>query len=231
MKKVIILLVVALMANTSMMFGQTKQEKRQMNALNNEIKRTNKEIPILENGLLSDKLASVDRTAILYKIDGKKEKIADLKQERENIFRRYATTVGVPKELSRRGLNRRQRPYTLRREDLVLQKIEANIASSSSASINPSGSSVANSGYKIIVANDYPLPVSFIIRSVNGGDRKTVLLGPSKKADIYLIPGSYLVSFERGGTQYGSDRLLTIDGATHIYNGEECFGFAYMPRF
>ncbi|GEM_PF-4625553 len=115
---------------------------------------------------------------------------------------------------------------------LVIKKKEASLSNSaSSPSINPSGTPESHAGYKVILANDYPLPINFIIRPINGGEKKSVMIAPSKKSNIYLIPGRYLVSFLKGGTQYGSDELLTIDGAAHIYNGEDCFGFAYMPRY
>ncbi|MCX6794989.1 MAG: hypothetical protein NTY31_03350 [Candidatus Falkowbacteria bacterium] len=229
MRKIVIGFLAVIMVSN--LFGQTRQEKGQMNALDNEIKRTNREISILENGLLSDKLTSVNKTAILYKIDGRKEKIADLKQERENIFRRYATASDVPKELSRRELNRRQRAYVIRREDLVLQKVEANISSSASPSINPSNSPTTNAGYKIILANDYVLPTLFTISPLNGGDKTSALVDPRQTTEMYLLPGVYEVSFFSGNSFSKETDILKVDGSKRIFRGKEYFGGAYMPRF
>lgn len=158
------------------------------------------------------------------------------RQERENIFRRYATASDVPKELTPREFRRRQRAdflkITERKDEIIIKKIEASISSPSSPgspSIDPSGSSVANAGYKVIVANDYPLPIKFTFQPLDGRQNESVLVNPSKKEVKYLLPGKYLVSFEGGGNSL--NKTLTVDGTVQVYKGEDCFGFAYMPRF
>lgn len=276
MKKNLLVLVMVVM--TTSLFSQTSQEKRQVNALDNEIEKTKKEISILEKSLLSDysdkideldiknvsltkrivlekdslrrevlkdslrinkktvallsgKSIPVDQDAVQYEIGGKTKKITDLEQERENIFRRYATASDVPKELSRRELNRRQRAYVIRREDLVLQKVEANISSSASPSINPSNSPTTNAGYKIILANDYVLPTLFTISPLNGGDKTSALVDPHQTTEMYLLPGVYEVSFFSGDSSSEKTDILKVDGSKRIFRGKEYFGGAYMPRF
>lgn len=276
MRKIVVLLSLAIMATSAL--AQTIQEKKQIRALESEIRKIKRDVAILDNKLsfdyseqiaalnsrnvvlvkmisvekdsvrrakLEDSISinkeaaarlayrsiSVDRKDIQYDIEAKKNKIADLEKERDNIFFRYATSRAVPAELSPRELRRRQRANILRREDLVLEKIEANISnSSSSASISPSKSSVSNAGYKVIVANDYPLTATFIITSIDGGDSKSVVLESSKRTDIYLLPGKYVVSTLIGGRQSGLERVMTVDGRVDIFKGETCFNFIYKDR-
>lgn len=276
MRKIVVLLSLAIMATSAL--AQTIQEKKQIRALESEIRKIKRDAAILENKLsfdysdqisalnsrnvvlvkmisiekdsarrakLEDSISinketaarlayrsiSVDREDVQQDIKVKNKKIASLEKERDNIFFRYATTRSVPVELSPRELKRRQRSNVLRREDLVLAKIEANIsASSSSTSINPSNSSVSSAGYKVILVNDYVLPVSFVIRPIDGGEKKTIIVPASKKDVVYLIPGRYEVSFFQGANLHNTD-ILTVDGSTHRYDGEDYFGFAYMSRF
>lgn len=223
-KKLSIILVVVVALSTNL-FAQTVQERRQISALENEIIKTKKEV-----------VSAVDRGEVQSDIVAKKAKIADLERERENIFRRYATASDVPKELAPREFRRRQRAdflkITERKDEIIIKKIEARISSPSSSispSIDPSGSPVANAGYKVIVANDYPLPIMFTFHPLDGRQDESQLVSPSKKEVKYLLPGKYIVSFEGGGNSL--DRLLTIDGTTQVFKGEDCFGFAYMPRF
>ncbi len=276
MRKIVVLLSLAIMATSAL--AQTVQEKKQIRALEGEIRKIKRGVAILENTLsfdysdqisalnsrnlvlvkmisiekdsirrskLEDSISinketaarlayrsiSVNRKDVQNDIDAKKDRIADLEKERDNIFFRYATTRAVPAEISPRELRRRQRSNFLRRDDLVLEKIEANISGTpSSASISPSNSSVSNAGYKVILANDYFLPISFIIRPINGGEKKTIVVSAAKKDVIYLIPGRYEVDFFQGTNPHGTD-ILTIDGSVQRYKGEDCFGFAYMPQF
>lgn len=156
-------------------------------------------------------------------IEAKNKKIADFENQRDNIFLAYATTTEVPMEISPRETRRRARSNYLRREELVLEKIEGNLTT-----INPAGQTA---GYKVILHNMYILPITFYICPMDGGDKKSVNLEPNKKTETYLVPGRYTVTFLNGGTIIGGSRLMTVDGSTHNYQGEECFAFAYMPRW
>lgn len=156
-------------------------------------------------------------------IEAKNKKIADLEQERDNIFLRYTTTTEVPTEISPRETRRRNRANYLRREELTLEKIEGNLTI-----IQPTGQ---NAGYKVIIANDYIIPITFAIYPIKGGDKISVNLAPNKNTEIYLIPGTYSVSCLNGGNQIGNSFTISIDGSKHIFQGKECFAFAYMPRW
>ncbi len=191
--------------------------------IQDSLKMCKKRIKILEMETIP-----VDRAEVALEISNKKRRAQDLENEKDNIFVRYSTSRALPDELTRKERIIRTRTNVVRRDDLVLRKIENNISSSSSAMIDPSGS---NSGYKIILANDYATPISFVINPVNGGEKKVVLLEARTKMNVYLISGMYLVSFNKGGTQFGESRPLTVNGVVHVYKGEECFGFAYMPRY
>lgn len=280
MKNIMLLLAMAVVTASSA-FGQTKQELRQIEAIDKEIKKTKKEILELQKTLsfdrsdrinqlkevgksikaerdsikrqsiilwadsilivkLSDSLAVIreevirlsyqsiedNSTSVMKKIDKKRQKISDLENERDNIFFGYATTRKAPKEVSRKELRLRQRGDIVRRQDLVLEKIEADLYSS--------GDSIGDSskmGLKVIIDNEYCLPISFILAPMDGGDRKSVMLNPAQRQVVYLIPGRYYVSYMRSGNQLGENRILTVDGSSHIYKGESCFGYVYMPRY
>lgn len=225
MRKLVVLLVVAIMAiNAS---SQTKQESKQINALEKEIKKTFKEIDVLAKDSLAIHRADIFHlTYVRNEIDRKKQKIADLQNERDNIFLSFATTRELSKEASRREVKLRQRGNYLRRQELVLEKVEANLSS-----IDPSDLLGTDRGYKVIVANDYTMTVTFVIRPVDGGEGKSVVVTPREKVNVYLVPGRYLVSTLSGSAAAYTDKQLTIDGSTHIFKGEDCFNFIYMPRF
>ncbi len=226
MKKFVVLLtMVAILAANA--FGQTKQELKQIKALEKEINKIFKQIDVLAKDSLA--ILSVDTYHLTYirnEINRKKEQIADLQKYRDNIFLSFTLTREVPKEASRREIKLRQRGNYLRRQELVIEKVEANLSS-----VNPSNLSATNGGYKVIVANDYVMPVTFIITPIDGGEDKTIVIDPFKKINIYLLPGKYSVSTLNGSSQSCADKQLTINGSTHIFKGEECFNFIYMPRF
>jgi len=114
---------------------------------------------------------------------------------------------------------------------LASKKMKKNSSSSSLRSFDPPNFSAAKPGYKVILDNPYKLPINFVIYSINGGEKITVLLGTNERTNIYLVPGEYRVSFLREGIRYRSDKLLTIDGTSHVFRGEDCFGFAYMTSY
>lgn len=209
---------------------KSEQDSTVIEALKDSLSLKKKEVQ-----RLSKKTISVDRGEAQSDIATKKAKIAGLERERETIFLKYATSVNVPKELSARELRRRERTNVLRREDMVISKIEANIASTStsatSMSVDPASTPATQAGYKIILVNDHVLPTNFIISPVNGGEGKGVLLGSLKKSITYLIPGRYLVTFQQSGETKGLPQILNVTGEVKIINGESCFGYAYMSRF
>ncbi|MFA6194561.1 MAG: hypothetical protein WC719_02330 [Patescibacteria group bacterium] len=226
MKKFVVLLaMVAIVASNA--FGQTKQESRQINALEKEIKKTFKEIDVLtKDSLTIHRADTYHLTYVRNEISRKKQQIADLQKYRDNLFLSFTLTREVPKEASRREIKLRQRGNYLRRQELVIEKVEANLSS-----VDPSNLSATKGGYKVIVANDYVMTVTFIITSIDGGENKTVVIDPFKKINIYLVPGKYSVATLNGSSQSCADSQITINGSTHVFKGEECFNFIYMPRF
>jgi hypothetical protein len=130
----------------------------------------------------------------------------------------------IPTEVRRVSYNRRDRSYDLRRDELVLAKVEQNINSAISPGA-PEG------GYKVIFDNQYIEPVNFVLRSLNSSVRKAIMISPGVRQTKYLLPGKYVVEFYVSGRLSGAPRPLTIDGQTSDYQGETCFGFVYMPRF
>jgi hypothetical protein len=135
-----------------------------------------------------------------------------------------ADVRSLPVEISRYHHSRRLRVNNLRRENLVLNKIEQNISSS----ISPSGQ---ESGYKIIFDNMYREAVDFMVCSTDGAGRTSVMVDPGTMRTKYMLPGRYVVQFVVNGCSSGKSRVLNIDGQTSDYKGEACFGFVYMPRF
>jgi len=276
MKKIIVVFAAILMANC--LFGQTKQESRQMKALENEIQKTKGEIFQLENSLKSDysdeineldqhnadlkarimsesdslrreglkdsllinqkkvawlssKSTPVDQAAAQFAIDNKMEKIDNLEKEREIIFYGYTTAASLPKEFSPKELRRRQRAYVIRREELVLGKVERNLSSFAPSSLNNSSNSPAtDNGLMVIVDNQCPLFVKFQFSPLDGGERRSIGVDPTKMETIYLTPGKYTVAMYKGGN-FTEEHILHINGEKHLYRGKECFGFVYMSRY
>jgi len=209
-------------------FGQTAQEKKQIRLLDKEIKKEQWSADRLETKLRVNSSDSAYSVSLQYRIDSfklesKRRQVADLRNERNNIFLGYATATEVPQEISKRILKRRQRANILRREELVLYKIENDLGA-----VDPSEQ---HSGYKIILDNNYSDPVVFLIIPDNGGNRMAACVASRQKTTVYLLPGDYTVVFEINGRAVGCPKRMSVTGATHIYQGEECFAFAYMPRW
>jgi hypothetical protein len=173
--------------------------------------------------LSSLEIKAAGNMAIEKELSALNDKLANLQHERDFIFSQYAATPDVPKEMLKIEQKRRLRSNVVRREELVLEKIENNLGK-----VEPSGN---KAGYKVILDNQYHSRITFKIVAINGGDIQSSVVDSRKKETIYLLPGSYTVSFFNGGTQIGNPRSMTIDGRTHTYLGEECFNFAYMPRW
>jgi hypothetical protein len=130
----------------------------------------------------------------------------------------------IPTEVNRIDYKQRERSYDLRRDDLVLTKIEQNINST----ISPGGQ---EGGYKVIFDNQYIEPVDFKVFRLNGEQYTAIMIDPGIRSIKYFLPGKYVVRFYVSGKESGAPRPLTIDGKTYDYKGESCFNFAYMPRF
>jgi hypothetical protein len=155
-------------------------------------------------------------------IQDKKTRVEELQGRRNEIFDR-ATSVEIPGEVSPCELRKRSRGNYLRREEVVLSKVEGNLTV-----VQPSG---LKAGYKVIVSNEYYMPTTFLITPVNGGDKTSLLLDQDRRETIFLTPGSYTVTFLNGGNPIGRSAVFNIDGSVHNYKGEECFAFVYMPRW
>jgi len=162
------------------------------------------------------------------KIAEKKNKIRVLEEQRDRIFFSAATTDEIPREMNHCTTRRRHNANHIRREELVIQKVENTLNGQSGQAITPVADSA---GFMVILHNDYALPIQFSIAGINGGDKKSYVLRKGEKTKVYLIPGQYMVTFLRGGNTIGHPVVLTIDGSVHNYMGEDCFGFAYMPRY
>lgn len=202
-----ILVVLAVMIVAANLSGQTRQEKDQIKMLDKEISRINKEIS-----------RSKDSLTIL----DKKDRVEELQNRRNQIFDQI-TSAEIPGEVSPCELRKRNRSNNLRRQEVVLEKVEGSLAV-----IQPSG---LKAGYKVIVSNEYYMPTTFLITPVNGGDKTSLLLDQDRRETIFLAPGSYTVTFLNGGNPIGRSAVFNIDGSVHNYKGEECFAFVYMPRW
>jgi hypothetical protein len=184
-----------------------KDERTKLLAQFLEIKSSEK--TVVTNSADTTKLAKAEPAA----------KPAKATKEKADIYDRK-----IPTEVNRIDYKQRGRSYDLRRDDLVLTKIEQNINSA----ISPGGQ---EGGYKVIFDNQYVEPVNFVLRSINGSARKAIMVSPGIRQTKYLFPGKYVVEFYVNGRLSGAPRPLTIDGQTSDYQGETCFGFVYMPRF
>lgn len=193
------------------------QEDKKFNLLADEIKEKEGEVGSLERRLISS--TDSEKLEIEAQLLLTKKQIFTLKEEKDNIFSRYVTSTDVPDEITSFEKHARRRANVIKREDLVLKKIKNNISSTE----------VIPSGYKVILNNEYYCPITFAVNSMDGGENTSFNLRSKEKLNVYLLPGVYLVSFLRGGTQIGFSVRMTIDGQKRVYQGEECFNFAYMP--
>ncbi len=148
-----------------------------------------------------------------------------------NLSGCYVTSQGIsriPNGISGAELRARQRANVLERENLMLARDTMVL---NQVKRNISGEKTQRQGYKVILNNRYYLPITFKIVSLDGVIRTAYNLLPNKLLIIYLLPGTYSVSFWNGGAQLAQSRLMRVDGQEKNYQGLSCHAFAYMPEY
>jgi|GEM_PF-3508743 hypothetical protein len=186
-------------------------------------------IKVRENELISLENKIADRGKLEEELEVLEEKSSDLQLEKNTKLYYYVTNTDIPREVAAHTETRRKRGNNLRREELVLKKIENNLSSI----MNGEG------GLKVILKNDYNLPSTFYIYPTDGGEETSESLeksgaknsvgAPTDRKVIYLIPGIYSVACRRGSEQIRHLGILTIDGQKRGFRGEDCCNFAYAP--
>ena len=175
--------------------------------------------------LIKFQIDSISLISSNSEIDDIRFDIEYYQNQREKLISAWISQGNVvPRELSVLSKNRRQRANFVRREELVLSKIEGNINQ------QIDGGSEGG-GYKVIFDNKYSLNVTFILRSVDGGERLAVSLAPRTKERHYVIPGKYLVETIISGRKSPIVHELNIDGQKHYFEGEPCFGLVSRSRY
>jgi hypothetical protein len=178
-----------------------------------------------ENVLLNAKIDSIESINSTIEINLRKTDLVSLQLEREEMITAWTSPqYSIPREMRVITKNRRQRSNVVRREELVLSKIESNL----NQSVIPTST---EGGYKIIFDNQYSLNTTFILRGVNGGSKLAVSIAPKQKERHYVIPGNYLVEYYVGGRKLSTVSKLTVDGEVAYYESEPCFGFVYKSRY
>lgn len=188
----------------------TLQADRQVDVLEEEIKIAADELEDLGDGEKSP-LVQEQLTAARQRLDS-------LIKAKDLIVWEFATSRDVPREMSCIEKEARLRANHIRREELVINKIESNLSSIRS-----------DLGYKVILDNAYSQPITFAMHPVDGGEKVSVNVDARSRDVVYLLPGLYEVVFMHGGRAVGKSVRMKIDGQVHRYQGEECFGFAFMP--
>lgn len=194
----------------------TEQKDRQMSVLEAEIKKVQDDILYYQylaeyDPASSDQYKEKNRLALL--------KLSSLQARRDSIIFGFITGNDVPRELQPRELDARLRGNVIRRQELVLGKIETNMSETATSP-----------GLKVIVANDYWLPVTFKFEPLDGGEKISINISSGRKEYLSLIPGQYLVHYLNGGKEISRPAVLNLDGSKHNYQGEHCFGYVYMPK-
>jgi hypothetical protein len=175
--------------------------------------------------VISSKIDSISLISSNSEIDDIRLDIEYYQTQKEELISAWISQDNTaPRELSIVSKNRRQRANFVRREELVLSKIEGNINQQIDGGVE-------GGGYKVIFDNKYSLNTTFILRSVDGGERLAVSLAPRTKERHYVIPGRYLVESVVGGRKSLMVHNLTVDGEMHYYETEPCFGFVSKDRY
>ena len=224
MKKALLVLVALISANffigcAASEFGSEQADNRIYQA-SRQIEEKGFILSSLEKKLTDSTKTYSDKVEIKQRIAEIKVQIYDLAKLKDKISLDYISSSGIPDELTSLEETRRHRSNAVKREAMVMAKINKNLSSSDATA----------DGYKVILDNQYYMPITFAFYPLNGGERTAFNLESGKKATVYLLPGTYEVTFLSGGTQIGTSQHLTIDGQKRIYQGEECFNFAYMPN-
>ena len=172
----------------------------------------------LEKKLTNAAISSDEKKKINNEIAEVKNQIIDLTKTKDEIINGYINSSDVPDELTILEKDRRLRANVLKRESMVIEKVKKNLSSLD-----------VSEGYKVIFDNQYSEAITFSLNPKDGGEKTAVHLRPKEMQRIYLVPGSYMISFLNGGTRIGDPVVMNIDGQKRFYKGEECFAFAYMP--
>jgi len=224
MKKILFVLAVVFSASLAFVgcaasnFGDQQAETR-FNVAAQQIAEKENTIQELENKLADKALSAVKKAEIEKQIAELKVQIYDLGKSKDKIASDYInSTASIPVELTELEKTRRQRANTLKREAMVMEKIQQNISSVDVAK-----------GYKIILDNQYYMPITFSFHPLDGGERVSFNLKSGEMERAYLLPGTYEVEFLSGGSPVGNSVKMTINGEKKYYHGEECFNFAYVP--
>lgn len=182
------------------------------------------EAAVIEIALVQEQLKAVESKISNMDMELKYIEIGELKEKRTEMIAGWYQSENMPKEMSVVTKNRRQRANVVRREELVLSKIETNLSA-----VEPSAGEYG--GYKVIFDNKYGLNTTFVLRGLNGGERLAVSLGPRTKEIHHVLPGKYIVEYHVNGRRLENTKVLTVDGQRHFYESEPCFGFVYMSRY
>ncbi len=172
---------------------------------------------------------SIDSLAESFEISYKREDLAAYQDQRQAMLDRWtAPKNSIPREMRVVTKNRRLRANTIRREELVLTKIESNLEGSQIIRPLPQGA-----GYQIILDNKSPHLVTFMLKGISGGESVSFTLGPRTKERHSVLPDVYLVEFYMNGRKIQSAELskMTIDGQVRYYEGEPVFGYAYKSAW
>lgn len=163
--------------------------------------------------------------------------IAQLETQKNAIFQTYITDTKVPKELSPKELRMRDRGFDARHQDLTANR-EERIESYSAKSAGLTFQKLKNNpvlgdtlSLKGIISNQYVVPVAFKFTPLDGGESKTLLVGPGKVIEESLVPGKYQVTFWNGGRQIGQPSTFTVNAVVTSYDGAPCHWWVYQPRY
>ncbi|MDD2354196.1 MAG: hypothetical protein PHX76_02325 [Patescibacteria group bacterium] len=251
MKQLIVFLLLVFIASHSM--AQSAYEKEKMDLIESEIARLEKKQMKLKKELNREKEDQISKlkrdlkkhekgtvyTEEASKIQAKIDSITNIesnfqldvlgfdleyyKNARRDLIESW-TKQDVPRELSYYRKLRRSRANEIRREELVLEKIENNINQ------RIEGGAVEG-GYKVIFDNKYSQNVTFILRALDGSQRFAISLAPRTKERHYILPGSYQVEGIISGRRLRDVSYLNIDGEQHYYETEPCFGFVLKEAY
>lgn len=168
---------------------------------------------------------------LIQDLNWKWNRIEKLVKDRDRIYDRVYISNQIPREMGDKTVHRRLNSNIVRRQEMVIGKIENSVngTSVSVASISSQPGMITNDGYKVIFHNVYCSNVVFKIEPVDGGDRTAYCLKSGQKEIHYLLPGRYLIHYLSDGVELCSPQILNIDGQVRTYEGESCYNFAYMP--
>ena len=184
------------------------------------------EAAIIEVPQIKEQINLVDKQMSTLEMELKYIELGELQEKRQEMLAGWIIpSNNMPREMNVITKNRRQRANVVRREELVLSKIETNLA----VAVEPNSGEY--SGYKVIFDNKYGLSTTFILRGLDGGEKLAVSISPRTKEVHHVLPGRYIVEYHVNGRRLEKTKTLTIDGQRHFYESEPCFGFVYMSRY